>query len=61
MESLHAHACRTDGAIIFGISYPPGNDHIWSSYSDLTRPFPPDGGLVREIPGYFRKIWVGEI
>ena len=24
--------------------------YIWSNYSDLTRPGPPNGGLVREIP-----------
>ena len=23
---------------------------FWSNYSDLTRPGPPNGGLVREIP-----------
>ena len=23
---------------------------MWSNYSDLTRPGPPNGGLVREIP-----------
>ena len=34
---------------------------FWSNYSDLTRPGPPNGGLVRDIPGYFRKIQVGEI
>ena len=28
---------------------------------DITRPGPPNGGLVREIPGYFRKFQVGEI
>ena len=29
---------------------------FWSNYGDLTRPGPPNGGLVREIPGYFREI-----
>ena len=30
---------------------------VWSNYSDLTRPKnPPNGGLVREIPGHFREI-----
>ena len=24
--------------------------YIWLSYSDLTQPGPPNGGLVREIP-----------
>ena len=28
----------------------------WSNYSDLTRPGPPNGGLVREITSYFREI-----
>ena len=34
---------------------------FWSNYSDLTRPGPPNGGLVREVPGYFREIQVSEI
>ncbi len=33
---------------------------FWSNYSDLTRPGPPNGGLVRKIPGYYRKFQVGE-
>ena len=28
---------------------------------DITRPGPPNGGLVMEIPGYFRKFQVVEI
>ena len=38
-------------------------DHgIWSYYSDLTRPGPPNGGLGRELYiSYFREIHVGEI
>ena len=31
-------------------------DGVWSNYSDLTRPGPPNGGLVREIPENFREI-----
>ena len=29
-------------------------DSIWSNYSDLTRPGPPNSGLVREIPEKFQ-------
>ena len=35
-------------------------DLYLANYSDLTRPGPPIGGLVREI-SYFSEIWVGEI
>ena len=30
-------------------------DSIWSNFSDLTRPGPPNSGLVREIPESFRE------
>ena len=41
--------------------------YIWSNYSDLTRPGPPNGGLVREIPlfqgnlGWWNIIPFGQI
>ena len=34
-------------------------DSIWSNYSNLTRPGPPNGGLVREIPENFRGFLGG--
>ena len=32
-------------------------DGVWSNYSDLTRPGPPNGGLVREIPENFKILF----
>ena len=40
---------------------PPPVQRKRSNYNDVTQPGPPNGGLVREILGYFREIHVGEI
>ncbi len=47
------------GWILMFPKYPP---IFWSNWIATSHdPFPPNGGLVREIPGYFRKIQVGEL
>ena len=47
----------TDPALLLGRG---ASSEKRSNYSDLTRPGPPNGGLVMEIPFFQGNRWVGE-
>ena len=49
MDPMDARCYMRQLAPARKVSIPKGNFIIWSNYSDLTRPGPPNGGLVREM------------